>query len=339
MRILFTGGTGFFGKAVLRHLLELSADARRSLVTSVTVLSRHPDRFLRDHPEFAALDWLTFHRGDVEHIKSLPASGEYTHLLHAAADSTNVLHLQPWQRYEQIVRGTGNMLEFAAKRGIRRFLLASSGGVYGPQPEHLDAIPETYNGMPDPLCAANAYGVAKRQAEHLCALYAERFGIEPVVARCFAFVGEDLPLDVHFAIGNFLRDSLFADKIVVRGDGTPVRSYMDQYELARWLIALLARGAPGCAYNVGSPEPIAMGELAHLVSDVLGTGKPVTILAASNADNAQRHRYVPDVSRARTELQLVNKIGLARAIERAGRAISVRAQRRTPSAMGVGSNA
>ena len=219
-------------------------------MTHVTVLSRNPERLLDRHPAFSALPWLTFHRGDIEVPESLPRGEDFTHILHAAADSTNVRDLDAWQRYEQITCGTKNLLQFAADRGIRRFLLTSSGRLRrtAHRPRHH---PETYHGMPDPLHAANAYGVAKRQAEHLCALYADRFGIEPVIARCFAFVGEDLPLDVHFAIGNFIRDALFRDEITVNGDGSPIRSYMDKAELARWLLVMLRHGEAGRAYNVG----------------------------------------------------------------------------------------
>ncbi|HDR9252685.1 NAD-dependent epimerase/dehydratase family protein [Burkholderia vietnamiensis] len=324
MNIFFSGGTGFFGKAVLRYLTALDGRAREALVSQMTVLSRDPDRFLGQHPEFAALPWLTFHRGDIEAPESLPRDGDFTHVLHAAADSTNVGHLDPWRRHEQITLGTKNMLQFAADRGIRRFLLTSSGGVYGAQPADLDTIPETYHGMPDPLHAANAYGVAKRQAEHLCALYADRYGIEPVVARCFAFVGEDLPLDVHFAIGNFIRDALFRDEIVINGDGSPVRSYMDQAELARWLLAILRNGMAGRAYNVGGHEPVTLLEAARLVSRVLGNDKPVRVLHRAGGDNPIRNRYLPDLSRAESELRLVNEIDLADALRRAGHGIRSR---------------
>lgn len=318
MNILFSGGTGFFGKAVLRYLTTLDEHAREAVVTHVTVLSRNPERLLDRHPAFSALPWLTFHRGDIEVPESLPRGEDFTHILHAAADSTNVRDLGALQRYEQITRGTKNLLQFAADRGIRRFLLTSSGGVYGAQPADLDIIPETYHGMPDPLHAANAYGVAKRQAEHLCALYADRFGIEPVIARCFAFVGEDLPLDVHFAIGNFIRDALFCDEITVNGDGSPVRSYMDQAELARWLLVMLRHGEAGRAYNVGGQEPVTLLDAARLVSSVLGNDKPVRVLGQTGSDNPTRNRYVPDLSRAANELRLVNEIDLKEALRRAG---------------------
>ena len=104
------------------------------------------------------------------------------------------------QRYDQIVEGTRNVLDFAISCNARRFLLISSGGVYGPQPAELEQIPEDYHAMSDPLDSGNVYSVAKSASEHLCALYNETYGLHTVIARCFPFVGKDLPLDAHFAI-------------------------------------------------------------------------------------------------------------------------------------------
>lgn len=329
MELLFTGGTGFVGKAMLRYLSTRTGHDGSDNVANVTALSRNPDRFLAAHPEFAGLAWLRFHQGDVERFDSLPRDRQFTHILHAATDSTDAAQLTALQRYDQIVLGTRNLLQFAADNDVRRFLLTSSGGVYGPQPPTLECIPESYGGMPDPMAAGNVYGVAKRQAEHLCALYGAQFGIETVVARCFAFVGEDLPIDAHFAIGNFMRDALFGEQITVGGDGTPVRSYMDQAELARWLLVLLTRGAAGQAYNVGSAQAVTIAELAHLVRDRLAPHKSVKILARAGSDNAGRNRYLPDISRAHAELGIVNEIGLSDAIDRAARGILARRPRET----------
>lgn len=312
--ILLTGGTGFFGRALLR-----TWQARFSIsnpVPSVTVITRSPDVFLAQYPEFRDLAWLKLHRGDICKPDTLPHSMIFTHVLHAAADSTLGSMLTPLQRYDQIVNGSRNLLDFANACAAERFLFISSGAVYGPQPSYLQQIPEDWHGMPDPLNPVNVYGIAKRAAENLCALYGRTHGLQTVIARCFAFVGEDLPLDAHFAIGNFIRDALQHDQIVVKGDGKPLRSYLDQRDLAEWLLTLLQKGKSGLAYNVGSDQALSIAEIAHLVRDIVSPGKPVHIEGNCNG-NSGRNLYIPSIRLAAEELGLAVKIPLDAAIKAA----------------------
>ena len=230
--------------------------------------------------------------------------------------------MAPLDRFDQIVTGTRNVLDFAVRVGAKRFLLTSSGGVYGAQPSTLERIPESYLGMPDPLSADNAYSVSKRLAEHLCALYSEKHGLVTVVARCFAFVGPDLPLSAHFAIGNFIRDALDRPEIIVNGNGTPFRSYLYQDDLADWLLALLEKGRPAQAYNVGSDEALSIAELAHLVRDLIAPGKTVCLKRNASAETAVRNRYVPDINKVRSEFGLQVATSLADAIRLTARRVA-----------------
>lgn len=139
------------------------------------------------------------------------------------------------------------------------------------------------------------------------------------MARCFAFVGADLPLNVHFAIGNFIRDAFTGDAITVSGDGTPLRTYLHQSDLAHWLFTLLERGSSGEAYNVGSNEVISIADLAHLVRDILAPDKPIHILGKPNLGGA-RNIYVPNISKIKHDLGLRVTIPLAEAVLRTGEA-------------------
>jgi UDP-glucuronate decarboxylase len=103
--------------------------------------------------------------------------------------------------------------------------------------------------------------------------------------------------------GNFIRDALWRDEIVVGGDGMPVRSYLDQRDLADWLVVLLMQGAANRAYNVGSDQAISIGELAHLVRDVVAPRKVVRVLGQANAGNG-KNLYIPAISRVRQEMGL-----------------------------------
>ena len=113
MHLFITGGTGFFGRALLRS--KLANHLVWHDVNEVTVLSRQPDCFLEKYPEFMGLDWLKFHQGDVLKPESLPM-GSFTHVIHAAADSTFGPSLSSFERYDQIVSGTRNLLDFALQR-------------------------------------------------------------------------------------------------------------------------------------------------------------------------------------------------------------------------------
>lgn len=312
--VLWTGATGFFGRSLLRHIKAQGAGR-----SEWQLISRDPAAFAGKWPDLVTLPQTVWHQSDIMTLIETYRT-EITHVVHAAADSTSAAQLSHLQRFDQILEGTRRVLDVAIARGAKRLLFTSSGGVYGRQPSALSAIPEEYLGMPDPLSSSNVYSVAKRAAEHLCALYAQEYGLKIVIARCFAFVGEDLPLDVHFAIGNFIRDALWSNEIVVNGDGTPIRSYLDQRDLTRWLLTLLYEGTPGEAYNVGSDQPISIGDLAHLVRDLVSPGKPVRVLGKP-VDNAERNRYVPDISKIGRGLGLSADFSLEQSIQNAAEAL------------------
>jgi dTDP-glucose 4,6-dehydratase len=217
---------------------------------------------------------------------------------------------------DTIVRGTERTLEFAHQCGVEKFLFTSSGAVYGRQPTQLSQVGENYSGGPDPTDPRSAYGEGKRVAEHLCVLHHRRYGLQTKIARCFAFAGPYLPLDAHFAFGNFLHDGLRGGPIRVQGDGTPYRSYLYAADLAVWLWTVLFRGAAAQAYNVGDDRAISIAELAQQVAEHFGTTAKVAREATAGKPV---ECYVPDVRRARDELGLRTRISLDEAIARTAR--------------------
>jgi len=299
-RIFITGGTGFFGKWITGSLAYACAEL--GLKIQATVLSRS-----------SVVDGFEAVVGDVRDFQ-FPV-GEFSHVLHAATPASAMLNdSRPSEMFDIIVAGTRRVLEFSEKSKADSLLLCSSGAVYGRQPLEIDRVTEDYAGGPDPLAASSAYAEGKRASELLCAIspHLKRF----VTARCFAFLGPHLPLDTHFAAGNFLRDALAGRDIAIGGDGTPLRSYLYPADLAIWLWTLLARGKQRRAYNVGCERAVAIAELAEIVRANVAPNVKVDIRGGPARDGALPERYVPSTARAREELGLQTWIPLEDAIQR-----------------------
>jgi dTDP-glucose 4,6-dehydratase len=313
-RIFITGGTGFFGAWLLETFCH--ANEVLGLRARATVLSRDPRRFLQRMPHLAGREYLRFVAGDVRALEASAFAGEqFSYAIHAATASGANPPLAPWEMFETIVEGTRRVLELAVQSGAQRFLLTSSGAVYGTQPPELSHIGEEYSGAPDVLDLRSAYGEGKRAAEYLCRAYQERNGLNTSIARGFTFVGPHLPLDAHFAVGNFLRDAIRGGPIKINGDGTPLRSYLYTADLAVWLWEILLRGARGRAYNVGSERAVSILETAQLVASCFDP-PPEIVVARKAKPRVPPSRYVPSTRRANSELGLHQKIPLHTAIQR-----------------------
>jgi nucleoside-diphosphate-sugar epimerase len=337
-RILITGATGFFGCWLLESFAW--ANHRLNLNTSLVGLSRHPASLAEKAPHLVQDSAITLHAADVRH-GDFP-HGEFSHVIHAATEASARLNREaPLVMFDTIVEGTRRALQFSIAGSVGRFLLISSGAVYGNQPPQITHVSEAFEGGPDPLHPASAYAEGKRAAEMLCTLATSpRF--TTTVARCFAFVGPYMQLDAHFAIGNFINDRLHERPIQIEGDGSSVRSYLYASDLMVWLWTILFKGQSRRAYNVGSEEALNIATLAHEVAASLPPKVGVNI-ASKPAPGVPVHRYVPSTTRAQQELGLRAEIPLREAIDRthawfADKALSTQASSQ-PNAIGRGAHA
>lgn len=311
-RLFITGGTGFFGCWLLESIAW--ANDRLGLDVSALVLTRDPSAFQQRAPHLASHPTIQFHVGDIRSF-AFPA-GHFSHVLHAATEASAKLNDEdPLLMFETITQGTRRVLDFSLHCRAEKVLLTSSGAVYGKQPSGMARISEDYLGAPDVTSARSAYGEGKRVAEILCALYARQHRLEAKIARCFAFVGPYMPLDRHFAIGNFVRDALQGETIHVSGDGTPYRSYLYAADLVIWLWHILIQGESCRPYNVGSEQEIAISSLAEMVAKAVDP-EPVVQVAHDAATRVPPERYVPSVRRASVELGLEQTVALAEALRK-----------------------
>lgn len=297
--IFITGGTGFFGKSILDYRLrhpEFLADVE------LTILSRDPGAFIAANPALANQHGVSFVQGDVRSLNSSTFQRpNFSTIIHAATAA--VTTLSDDEMYSTIVDGTRHVLEVAKVCGAQRLLFTSSGAIYGLQTETVD---ETVATNPN-----TAYGRGKLEAEKLCI----DSGIPTKIARCYAFVGPYLNRKIHFAIGNFIQNCLDGKDIIIKGDGTPLRSYLYADDLVEWLFTILEHGEPGRPYNVGSSNGLSIRKIAETVRSALGTKNEIIVQGKPNP-NQPPSVYVPITTRAETELNLRVTVPLVDAIRK-----------------------
>lgn len=296
-RLFMTGATGFIGSWLLEVIQH--ANRVRGCGIEVVALSREPDRARAQAPHLFDVPGVTLIAGDVVNFEA--DVGAIDLCIHAATDVADTTKAGDRLRvFDTGVIGTRRVLDLARANGASRFLLTSSGAVYGTQPATLARTPETFSGAPDPLDINTAYGQSKRAAEWLAAAYGQHGDLHVSIARIYALLGPAIPLDGPFAAGNFIRDALAGQQIAINGDGRPLRSYLYMADACVWLLRILQHGERGEAYNVGSEHEISIIELARAVERLCGS--PLAAMPRAQAKDGPPPRYIPDTTKARTAL-------------------------------------
>lgn len=307
-RLLLIGGSGFVGKSIETELLR----ANYGNVTSVSRgLHKHPQK----EAESNGIQYLIW---DVNDKCELQAN--FDAIIHAAIPTSYTPNIgQPSEIKKIVTQGMQNVIEFASRhKNPPKVLFTSSGAVYGEMPFELERFPENWNQPEEPERARSPYAEGKVLAESILNDASKSGKCVGLIARLFTFSGVNLPLDKNFAVGNFVRDAISLRTISVRSDGSPIRSYMDDQDLARWLLRILEVGLPERAYHVGSERPISIRELADITArragQMLRHDIDVNVQGlVSSIDGTSR--YVPSTIKSREALGVDETITLEESID------------------------
>lgn len=303
-RVLVTGVSGFVGTWLAAALLRF-AETGTSL--RVIGIARNPELIRERLSPYLCLAPLELTAADLsDPMSAIPDANIVIHASGAVSAG-----LSPDILLGSLVGASDKIVSHAASAGAERFLFVSSGAVYGPQPASIKCLKESWSGAPD-SCGVDYYGNMKRWSETLCLIRGQSSGMHVTIARCFSFSGAFLPLNGRFALGNFVRDALEGGPVVVKGLGTPVRTYLDGGEMALWLLAVLLRGQNGACYNIGSPDTVSIAEAAETVARLFGCSSVVE----GGADGTLR--YVPCTEKAKRELGLVQTVNFEESVRRMG---------------------
>ncbi|ALK97102.1 hypothetical protein AB595_14180 [Massilia sp. WF1] len=285
MHVLITGGAGFIGSHTAERLLEVGARVR--------VLDNLSSGKLENLPPDAPN--LAFVRGDVRDALAVDAALEgISHVLHLAAQVSVAASVEdPVGSGATNVGGFLQVLDSARRRGVRRFVYASSSAVYGP----------VEGGMAFEATPANPmspYGLEKKIDDLYAGLYGQLYGVSCAGLRYFNVFGprQDASSPYSGVISLFMRSLRSGEPLGIYGDGRQTRDFINVRDVARANARALDASFEGVC-NVCTGIRTSLLDLTRILGEV--SGRPVTVRALGERAGDIRHSC-GDNTRLRTEL-------------------------------------
>jgi dTDP-glucose 4,6-dehydratase len=206
------------------------------------------------------------------------------------------------------VIGTSVLLDAARERGVGRYLQVSTDEVYGSIEE--GSFTET-----SPLDPSSPYSATKAGGDLLVSAHAHTHGIEAVICRGSNNYGpRQYPEKL---IPLCILNALHGDKLPVYGDGRQVRNWLYVEDFCRGIHAVLTKGRPGEAYNVGGPDECENIEVVRRVLELTGRGEELIEYVTDRPGHDRRYSLASDKIRAELgwEPQVRFDDGIARTVD------------------------
>ncbi|HKZ32202.1 MAG TPA: NAD-dependent epimerase/dehydratase family protein [Vicinamibacteria bacterium] len=303
MKAVVTGAAGFIGSHLASSLLEAGQE-----VLGIDCFTDYYPRALkeanlaplRDHARFRLVEERL---QDAELPRHLEGASAVFHL--AAQAGVRASWGREFAHYtEHNVLATQRLLEAALEAGRPRIVYASSSSVYGDAP----VLPLRED---SPCRPVSPYGVTKLAGEHLALLYHRNHGLPTVSLRFFTVYGPRQRPDMAFH--RFLKAARDEQPITLFGDGSQTRDFTYVDDIVTAVRAAALSGRPGCVYNVGGGERVALNEVLRLIESV--TDKHLQVQRREPQMGDMKDTFA-DTSAASRDLGFRSTVGLAEGLAR-----------------------
>ncbi|MDY5578095.1 MAG: NAD-dependent epimerase/dehydratase family protein [Lachnospiraceae bacterium] len=281
-KILITGATGMIGSFLVDMLMQYNLNGG---TINVFAAGRNIER-LETCFDSIKTDYLHYVKYDL--MKPIMFDFQVDYVIHTASNAHPMaFNSDPVGTIVGNVVGTYNLLKYADEYKVHRFCYISSGEVYGQGNVNLESFEESYSGYLDINASRSSYPNSKRIAETLCSSYANQYGLETVIVRPCHTYGPGMTPDDSRANAQFIRNVLNDEDIVMKSEGSQMRSYCYIADCASGIITVLLNGNKGQAYNIANPDArtTIMG-LAKIIAEC--SGKKVVYVKPDKVDLVNR---------------------------------------------------
>ncbi|HEX5001800.1 MAG TPA: NAD-dependent epimerase/dehydratase family protein [Bacteroidia bacterium] len=278
-KILITGGAGFIGSAVIKHLQ--SAGHELFVIDNLSFGNR----------EFISIEDSHFMLADIldkEKVNAFVQSVKPEIIIHLAAiHFIPYCNEHPYTSSDINIRGTINVLDAAAANKVKKVFFASTAAVY---PIYDEAVGELHATGP-----LDIYGLSKLTGEHLCNEFHLKTGIPTVVCRFFNAFGPN-ETNPHL-IPEIQKQILGGNRKIKLGNLTPKRDFIHTYDMARAVETLLEKTGEGLhTYNLGRGIEYSVTEIVDAFAKAIG--EPIEIeVDPARVRKVERMHLLADVSK------------------------------------------
>lgn len=238
MNILITGGAGYLGTELIKHL---SKNPEVNEIRIYDNLSRDNYAFFTGH-KYNQHENISFIQGELLDSRKLKKALEDVDVVyHLAAKVTTPFANTDPHFFEQVNHwGTAELVYAAEESNVKHFIYSSSMGVYGFSHEEINE-----NTLPNPR---TFYAISKfRGEEHVSRLKSK---MKVHIIRCGNIYGYSRSMRFDSVINKFVFESNFSNRITINGNGKQTRAFIHIDYITDILNQLLTADAPSGVYNV-----------------------------------------------------------------------------------------